>query len=92
MDDSRSLLGPPPGKLRRLDGLMVGSDVISHSHMPHQPLLHRLPHPSERPGLLSLAMGRDMIRGNVDRGAIRPLLEPQVALVLIHLLLNMFAC
>lgn len=78
VDEGRSLLGPPPGKLRRIDGLVVGSDVLPHSHMSHQPLLHRLPHPSERPGLLSLPVSRDMTRGNADRGAIRPLIEPQV--------------
>lgn len=88
LDDGRSLLGPPPGKLRRLDGLVAGDDVLSHPHMSHQPLLHRLPHPSERPGLLSLPLGRDLSRGNVDRGAIRPLLDPQVGPILIDLLLK----
>lgn len=87
VDDGRSLLGPPPGKLRRLDGLVVGGDVLSHPHMPHQPLLHRLPHPTERPGLLSLPLSRDMSRGNIDRGVIRPLLDPQVGpFIHIHLL------
>lgn len=89
LDDGRSLLGLPPGKLRRLDGLMAGGDVLSHPHMPHQPLLHRLPHPSERPGLLSLPMSRDLSRGNVDRGAIRPLLDQtQVGPRLVDLLLK----
>uniref|UniRef100_A0A8C4IS00 E3 ubiquitin-protein ligase RBBP6 n=1 Tax=Dicentrarchus labrax TaxID=13489 RepID=A0A8C4IS00_DICLA len=79
-EEGRSLLGPPPGKLRRIDGLGVGGDVISHSHMSHQPPLHRLPPSSDRPGLLPLPGSREMGRGDTDRGSIRSLRELQVPL------------
>lgn len=81
-EEGRSLLGPPPGKLRRIDGLGVGGDVIPHSHMSHQPLLHRLPHSSDRPGLLPLPGSHDMGRGDPDRGSIRPLIDLQVGLLI----------
>lgn len=82
-DEGRSLLGPPPGKQRRMDGLGgVGGDVIPHSHMSHQPPLHRLPPPSDRPGLLPLTGSREMGRVDADRGAIRPLMDLQVSEVL----------
>lgn len=74
-EDSRSLLGSPPGKLRRTDNL--GGDLMSHPHMSHQPLLNRLPH-FERPGLLPIPGSREMGRGDVDRGPIRPLIDLQV--------------
>lgn len=74
-EDSRSLLGSPPGKLRRTDNL--GSELMSHPHMSHQPLLNRLPH-FERPALLPLPGSREMGRGDVDRGPIRPLIDLQV--------------
>lgn len=74
-EDSRSLLGSPPGKLRRTDNL--GGDLMSHPHMSHQPLLNRLPH-FERPGLLPLPGSREMGRGDLDRGPIRPLIDLQV--------------
>lgn len=74
-EDSRSLLGSPPGKLRRTDNL--GGDLMSHPHMSHQPLLNRLPH-FERPGLLPLPGSRELGRGDVDRGPIRPLIDLQV--------------
>lgn len=77
-EEGRSLLGPPPGKLRRLDG--IGVDVISHSHLPHQNPLHRLPLLSDRPGPLPLPVSRDLGRGDVDRGSIRPLMDFQVGL------------
>lgn len=77
-EEGRSLLGPPPGKLRRLDGLGGGSDIISHSHMSHQPPLHRLPPSSDRPGLLPLPGTREMGRGEADRGPIRPLMDLQL--------------
>lgn len=80
-DESRSLLGHPPGKLRRMDGLGIGGDVMSHSHMSHQPLVHRLPHSSDRPGFLPLPGNREMSRGDADRGAIRPLIDLQVGLL-----------
>lgn len=83
-EEGRSLLGPPPGKLRRIDGLGVGGDVISHSHMSHQPLLHRLPHSSDRPGLLPLPGSREMGRGDADRVSIRPLIDLQVGLLLVQ--------
>ncbi len=78
-EEGRSLLGPPPGKLRRIDG---GGDVISHSHMSHQPPLHRLPPSSDRPGLLPLPGSREMGRGDSDRGSIRPLMDLQVGVLL----------
>lgn len=83
-EDSRSLLGPPPGKLRRLDGLGGGSDLMSHSHMSHQSLVHRILPPSDRPGLLPLPGSRDMGRGD-DRGSIRPLMDFQVYMLLKYL-------
>lgn len=79
-EDSRSLLGSPPGKLRRTDNL--GGELMPHPHMSHQPLLNRLPH-FERPGLLPLPGSREMARGDVDRGPIRPLIDLQVGLLLI---------
>lgn len=79
-EDSRSLLGSPPGKLRRTDNL--GGELMSHPHMSHQPLLSRLPH-FERPGLLPLPGSREMGRGDLDRGAIRPLIDLQVGLLLV---------
>lgn len=82
-EEGRSLLGPPPGKLRRIDGLVVGCDVLSHSHMSHQPPLHRLPPSSDRPGLLPIPGSRDMGRGDPDRGSIRPLMDLQVGLMLV---------
>ena len=78
-DEGRSILGPPPGKLRRIDGLGGGVDVMSHSHMSHQPPLHRLPH-SDRPGLLPIPGSREMGRGEAERGSIRPLMDLQVGL------------
>lgn len=80
-EEGRSLLGPPPGKLRRLDGLIGGPDIMSHSHMSHQPLIHRVPTSSDRPGLLPLPGSRDMGRGDTDRGSIRPLMDLQVGLM-----------
>lgn len=80
-EDSRSLLGSPPGKLRRTDNL--GGELMPHPHMCHQPLLSRLPH-FERPGLLPLPGSREMGR-DVDRGAIRPLIDLQVGLLLLFL-------
>lgn len=82
-EEGRSLLGAPPGKLRRIDGLGVGDDVISHSHLSHQLPLHRLPPPSDRPGLLPLPVSRDMGRVDADRGSIRPLMDLQVSLLLV---------
>lgn len=79
-EDSRSLLGSPPGKLRRTDNL--GGELMSHPHMSHQPLLNRLPH-FERPGLLPLPGSREMVRGDLDRGPIRPLIDLQVGLLLV---------
>lgn len=86
-EEGRCLLGPPPGKLRRIDGLGGGGDLISHSHMSHQPPLHRLPPASDRPGLLPLPGSREMGRGDAERGSIRPLMDLQVglSLVLAHL-------
>lgn len=81
VEDGRSLLGPPPGKLRRLDGLVGGPELMSHSHMSHQPLIHRVPPPSDRPGLLPLPGSREMGRGDTDRGSIRPLMDLQVGLM-----------
>lgn len=83
-DEGRSLLGPPPGKLRRIDGLGAGGDGMSHSHMSHQPPLHRLPPPSDRPGLLPIPGSREMGRGDSDRGSIRPLMDLQVGLLLFY--------
>lgn len=77
-EDRGSLLGSPPGKLRRIEGPGVGGDVFSHSHISHQPPLQRLPHPSDRPGLLPLPVTRELSRGDVDRGSIRPLMDLQV--------------
>lgn len=83
-EEGRSLLGPPPGKLRRIDGLGGGGEVISHSHMSHQPPLHRLPPSSDRPGLLPLPGSREMGRGDSDRGSIRPLMDFQVGQLLVQ--------
>lgn len=83
-EEGRSLLGPPPGKLRRIDGLGGGGDGMSHSHMSHQPLLHRLQPSSDRPGLLPIPGSRDMGRGDGDRGSIRPLMDFQVGLLLMQ--------
>lgn len=87
-EEGRSLLGPPPGKLRRIDGLGGGGDVISHSHMSHQPPVHRVPPSSDRPGLLPLPVRdlerREMGRGEADRGSIRPLMDLQVGLSLVQ--------
>lgn len=77
-EEGRSLLGPPPGKLRRLDGLGGGGDVMSHSHLPHQPPLHRLPPSSDRPGILPHPGSRELGRCETDRAAIRPLMDLQV--------------
>lgn len=87
-EEGRSLLGPPPGKLRRIDGLGGGVDIMSHSHLPHQPPLHRLPPSSDRPGILPHPGSRELGRGETDRAAIRPLMDLQVG----HqkLLLNVF--
>ncbi|XP_061882581.1 E3 ubiquitin-protein ligase RBBP6-like [Entelurus aequoreus] len=74
-EEGRSLLGSPPGKLRRLDGLGIAVDVFSHPHAAHQPPQQRLSHPSDRPGLLPLNVGREMIWADKDRGLIRPLME-----------------
>lgn len=82
-EEGRSLLGPPPGKLRRIDGLIGGPDVISHSHMSHQHLIHRIQPPSDRPGLLPLPGSREMGRGDTDRGSIRPLMDLQVGLMFV---------
>lgn len=79
-EDSRSLLGSPPGKLRRTDNL--GGELMPHPHMSHQPLLSRLPH-FERPGLLPLPGSREMGRGDMDRGPIRPLIDLQVGFLLL---------
>nr|XP_043883662.1 E3 ubiquitin-protein ligase RBBP6-like [Solea senegalensis] len=76
-DEGRSLLGPPPGKLRRIDGL--GGDVLCHPHLSHQMPLHRHPH-SDRPGLLPLPGSREMGRGDADRGPIRPLMDLPMSL------------
>lgn len=84
-EESRSLLGTPPRKLRRIDGL--GGDVLSHPHLSHQPPIHRLPISSDRPGLLPIPGTRDMGRGDTDRGNIRPLMDLQVGLLL-HLLVK----
>lgn len=82
-EESRSLLGSPPGKLRRIDGLMAGPDMMSHSHMAHPHLIHRLPPPTERLGLLPLPGSRELARGDADRGSIRPLMDLQVGLLVV---------
>ncbi|AWP05381.1 putative E3 ubiquitin-protein ligase RBBP6-like [Scophthalmus maximus] len=76
-EEGRSLLGPPPGKLRRIDGL--GS---------HQPPLHRLPLSSDRPGLLPIPGSREMGRGDADRGTIRPLMDLPMPLAQRRIKLN----
>ncbi|XP_060939390.1 E3 ubiquitin-protein ligase RBBP6-like, partial [Limanda limanda] len=84
-DEGRSLLGPPPGKLRRIDGLGGCSDVLSHSHMSHQPPLHRLQLPSDRLGLLPHPENSEMIQGDADGGTIRPLMDLPVGRRMIKL-------
>lgn len=79
-EDGRSLLGPSPGKLRRMDGPGMGGDMLPLSHMSHQPPLHRLGPSSDRPGLLPIPGSRDMGRGDMDRPVIRPLMDFQVGL------------
>lgn len=76
-EEGRSLLGPPPEKFRRLDG--VGGDATFYLH-PHPLPLHRLPHPGERPSLLSLPGMHELCRANIDRGSIRPSIDIQVSL------------
>lgn len=79
-EDCRSLLRPP-GKLRRIDGLEAGVDVLSHSHLPHQLALHRLPAPSDRlSNLPPLQVSRDLGRGDSDRATIRPLMDIPVSI------------
>ncbi|XP_037545647.1 E3 ubiquitin-protein ligase RBBP6 isoform X2 [Nematolebias whitei] len=70
-EECRPLLGPPPEKLRRLDGLDGGGDAPFYMHL-HQPPLRRLPHPADRP-FLSFPGPHELGRGEIDRGAIRPL-------------------
>lgn len=79
VEESRSLLGPPPGKLRRIDGPGLGGDMSPHSHGSHQPQMQRVVSPSDRPGPLSVSVGREMGRGDGDRGSIRPLMDLQAS-------------
>lgn len=76
-EEGRSLLGPPPEKFRRIDG--AGGDAPFYLH-PHPLPLHRLPHPGDRPSLLSLPGFYEMGRGDLDRGSIRPSMDIQVSL------------
>lgn len=72
-EECRPLLGPPPEKLRRIDGL--DGDASFYMHL-HQPPLRRLPHP-----FLSFPGPHELGRGDIDRGAIRPLMDIQVSLL-----------
>lgn len=79
-EECRSLLRPP-GKLRRIDGIEGGGDVLSHSHLPHQLGLHRFSAPSDRlSNLPPMQVSRDLVRGDSDRSAIRPLMDIPVSM------------
>ncbi|MEQ2167080.1 hypothetical protein GOODEAATRI_000546 [Goodea atripinnis] len=82
-EDSRTLLGPPE-KLRRIDG----GGAIFHSHL-HPSPFHRLPPPSDRPGLLHLPGTRELGRIDSDRG---PLVDVPVTKVSAHLLAQLGRC
>ncbi|XP_035006437.2 uncharacterized protein LOC118103513 [Hippoglossus stenolepis] len=87
-EEGRSIVGPPPAKRRRIDGLEIGSDVLPHSHMSHQPPLHRLQLSSDKPGLLPLPGSLEMIQGDADRGTITPLKDLPMPLAQRRIKLN----
>lgn len=71
VEEGRSLLGAPPGKIRRIEGPGMSREAPMH----HQPALQRVVSPSDRP--LSVTVNRDYNRDERDR-AVRPLMDLQI--------------
>lgn len=74
VEEGRSLLGPPPGKLRRIEGPGIGREAPLHPS--HQPALHRVVLPADRP--LSVTVSRDYGREERQEPRARPLMDLQI--------------
>ncbi|KAJ0033586.1 hypothetical protein NQD34_000693 [Periophthalmus magnuspinnatus] len=75
VEESHSLLGPPPGKLRRIEGPGLSRELPPHSHVSHQPALQRVVSPSDRP--LSVTVSRESTREERERGH-RPFMDLKI--------------
>ncbi|XP_028304292.1 E3 ubiquitin-protein ligase RBBP6-like isoform X2 [Gouania willdenowi] len=76
-EENRTSRGPPPGKLRRVDGPGMESEANSHSQAPHHPHFHRVP-PSDRPGNPPLPGSQELNRCDPHHIPIEALMNIEV--------------
>uniref|UniRef100_A0A8C5H583 Serine/arginine repetitive matrix protein 2-like n=1 Tax=Gouania willdenowi TaxID=441366 RepID=A0A8C5H583_GOUWI len=78
-EESWTSRGPPPGKMRRVDGPGMESGANSHSQAPRHPHFHRVP-PSDRPGNRPLSGSRELNRSDPNRIPTEALMNTEVRL------------